>query len=158
MNEKCMLNKLPQKDIPFIGREALLKQREEGVRRHYVQLLLTDHEHELDPWSWGGEPIYRDNVHCGQTTTTSYGYTFKKQVCLGFVENLDENGVPQKISNEYVLGGHYEIDIAGIRYAAKVHLHSPNLPTKYPDKERDVYQATRKHAETQQFLGRHYQP
>ncbi|KAI8431222.1 hypothetical protein MSG28_001259 [Choristoneura fumiferana] len=82
----------------------------------------------------------------------------RHNVCLGFVENLDENGVPQKISNEYVLGGHYEIDIAGIRYAAKVHLHSPNLPTKYPDKERDVYQATRKHAETQQFLGRHYQP
>ncbi|XP_028166816.1 pyruvate dehydrogenase phosphatase regulatory subunit, mitochondrial isoform X4 [Ostrinia furnacalis] len=146
------------KDIPFIGREALLKQRSEGVRRQYVQLLLTDHDHELDLWSWGGEPIYRDGNYCGQTTTTSYGFTFKKQVCLGFVQNIDKDGVAQKVTNDYVLGGHYEIDIAGIRYAAKVNLHSPNLPTKYPDKERDVYQATRKLHEPHQFLGRHYQP
>ncbi|KAF9412520.1 hypothetical protein HW555_008989 [Spodoptera exigua] len=146
------------KDIKFIGRDALLRQREEGIRRQYVQLLLTDHDHELDMWSWGGEPIYRDGNYCGQTTTTSYGFTFKKQVCLGFVENLDKDGVPQVINNDYVLSGHYEIDIGGIRYAAKVNLHSPNLPTKYPDKERDVYQATRKLHESQQSLGRHYQP
>lgn len=94
-------------------------------------------------------------MQCGSTTTTSHGFTFKKQVCLGFVQNLDENGVAQRVTNDYVLGGHYEVDIAGIRYAAKVNLHSPNLPTKYPDKERDVYQATRKH---EQHLGRHYQP
>ncbi|CAH0401761.1 unnamed protein product [Chilo suppressalis] len=146
------------KNIPFIGREALLRQREEGIRRQYVQLLLTDHDHEMDLWSWGNEPIYRDGDYCGQTTTTSYGYTFKKQVCLGFVQNLDKNGIAQPITNEYVLSGHYEIDIAGIRYAAKVNLHSPNLPTKYPDKERDVYQATRKLHDPNQFLGRHYQP
>ncbi|KAI5640955.1 aminomethyltransferase folate-binding domain-containing protein [Phthorimaea operculella] len=146
------------KDIPFIGRAALEKQRDEGIRRQYVQLLLTDHDHELDQWSWGGEPIYRDGNYCGQTTTTSYGYTFKKQVCLGFVQNLDENGVPHRVTNDYILQGHYEIDIAGIRYAAKVNLHSPNLPTKYPDKERDVYQATRKHLEPSQYLGRHFQP
>lgn len=29
------------------------------------------------------------------------------------------------------------------RYPAKVNLHSPNLPTKFPDKEREAYQATR---------------
>lgn len=131
------------RDIEFIGREALLKQREEGVRRLYVQLLLTDHDHELDLWSWGGEPIYRDGDYCGRTTTTSYGFTFKRQVCLGFVQNLDKDGVPQKITNEYVLNGLYEIDIGGLRYPAKVNVHSPKLPTKYPDRERDLYQATR---------------
>lgn len=146
------------KDIKFIGRDALERQREKGICRQYVQLLLTDHDHELDMWSWGGEPIYRDGNYCGQTTTTSYGFTFKKQVCLGFVEKLDDAGVPQPISTEYVLAGHYEIDIGGIRYAAKMNLHSPNLPTKYPDKERDVYQATRKPNEQKEQLGRHYQP
>lgn len=29
------------------------------------------------------------------------------------------------------------------RYPAKVNLHSPNLPTKFPDKERQSYSATR---------------
>lgn len=47
------------------------------------------------------------------------------------------------MTNDYVLSGDYEVDIAGIKYNAKVNLHSPILPSKYPDKERDVYQATR---------------
>jgi pyruvate dehydrogenase phosphatase regulatory subunit len=46
----------------------------------YIQLLLMDHDSEVDLWSWGGEPIYRNGQYCGQTTTTGYGFTFKKQV------------------------------------------------------------------------------
>lgn len=66
--------------MDFIGKEALLKQREEGVKRMYVQLLLEDHDHELDLWAWGGEPIFRNGKYVGMSTTTGYGYTFKKQV------------------------------------------------------------------------------
>lgn len=131
----------------------------------YVQLILTDHDHEHDLWSWGGEPIYRDGKYVGATTTTGYGYTFKKQVkqplrfffsgkkrmifflfpqiCLGFVKNVDEKGVSHRVTNEWVLSGDYEVDIAGIRYSAKVNLHSPNLPSKFPDREREAYRATR---------------
>lgn len=47
------------------------------------------------------------------------------------------------MTNEYVLSGEYEVEIAGIRYPAKVNINSPNLPTKYPDKEREAYHATR---------------
>lgn len=66
----------------FIGRDALLRQREQGVKRMYVQLLFNDHDHESEMWCWGGEPIYRDSVIVGATTTTGYGYTFKKQVSI----------------------------------------------------------------------------
>uniref|UniRef100_A0A1A9VCK3 Pyruvate dehydrogenase phosphatase regulatory subunit, mitochondrial n=1 Tax=Glossina austeni TaxID=7395 RepID=A0A1A9VCK3_GLOAU len=131
------------KPIEFIGRSALLKQREEGVKRMYVQLLLNGHDHEIDVWCWGNEPIYRDGKHCGMTTTTGYGYTFKKQVCLGFVRNVDEAGNKMPVTNDFVLSGHYEVEVAGIRFEAKVNLHSPNLPTKFPDKEREAYHATR---------------
>lgn len=65
------------------------------------------------------------------------------QVCLGFVQNFDDQGRAQVVTPEYVTTGQYEVDIAGIRYPAKVNLHSPNLPTKYPDKERLAYRATR---------------
>lgn len=109
----------------------------------YIQLLLNDHDTEIDIWSWGGEPIYRNGIYAGQTTTTSYGFTFKRQVCLGFVQNLNGDGIPERVTNDYVLNGDYEVEIAGIRYHAKVNLHSPNLPTKYPDQEREAYQATR---------------
>ncbi|KAK0176323.1 hypothetical protein PV328_000470 [Microctonus aethiopoides] len=131
------------KDIKFIGRDALLKQREIGVKRRYVQLLLVDHDCDFDTWCWGGEPIYRNGKYCGMTTTTGYGFTFKSQVCLGFIQNIDDKGTLQQVTKEYVLSGDYEVDVAGIRYRAKCHLHSPNLPTKFPDKERDSYHATR---------------
>ncbi|KAK9499297.1 hypothetical protein O3M35_002353 [Rhynocoris fuscipes] len=127
----------------FIGRDALLRQREEGVKRMYVQLLLNDHDEDIDCWSWGGEPIYRDGKYVGATTTTGYGFTFKQQVCLGFIQNFDDHGRPQRVTNDYVLSGNYEVDIGGILYPAKVHLHSPNLPSKFPDKEREAYHATR---------------
>lgn len=105
-----------QKRVNFIGKDALLRQRDEGVSRMYVQLLLNDHDPEIDTWSWGAEPILRNGVYCGQTTTTGYGYTFKKLVCLGFVKNINEYGQEERITNEYVLSGDYEVEIAGIRY------------------------------------------
>ncbi|XP_035788593.1 pyruvate dehydrogenase phosphatase regulatory subunit, mitochondrial-like [Anopheles albimanus] len=131
------------KGMNFIGKDALLQQREKGVERMYIQLLINDHDPDVDLWSWGGEPIYRDGVYCGQTTTTAYGFTFKKQICLGFVKNLQPDGRGLPVTNEYVLSGDYEVEIAGIRYPAKANLHSPNLPTKYPDQEREAYRATR---------------
>lgn len=69
-----------QKDIDFIGREALVQQKKEGVKRLYVQLQLEDHDIEVDPWAWGGEPIYRDDRFVGVTTTTGYGYTLQNLV------------------------------------------------------------------------------
>ncbi|XP_018566910.1 pyruvate dehydrogenase phosphatase regulatory subunit, mitochondrial [Anoplophora glabripennis] len=131
------------KKVDFIGRDALLKQRDEGVKRMYLQLILEDHCADTDLWPWGGEPIYRNGKYVGMTTTTGYGYTFMKQVCLGFVENIDEKGERQKVTNEYITSGDFEIDIAGIKYPAKANIHSPFLPTKHPDQERDTYQATR---------------
>lgn len=81
---------------------------------------------------------------------------------MGFIENYDERGEKQKVTNDYIHNGDYEVDIAGIRWVyyltvkalnlilqsifrfpAKVNIHSPNLPTKFPDKEREAYQATR---------------
>lgn len=131
------------KGMNFIGRDALLRQQEEGIKRLYVQLLLNDHDPDTELWSWGGEPIFRDKKYVGATTSTSYGFTFKKQVCLGFVQNLDSHGNALPLTNEYVLSGEFEVEIAGTRYPAKVNINSPNLPTKYPDKERESYFATR---------------
>ncbi|KAF4522257.1 hypothetical protein B566_EDAN011953 [Ephemera danica] len=124
---------------------ALLRQHKEGVRRMYVQLILQDHNPEVDLWPWGWEPILRDGRYVGATTTTGYGFTLGKQVCLGFVQNLDENGNPDIVTTEYVQSGDYQVDIAGVRYEAKVNLHSPTLPTKYQvhDQDRHRYQATR---------------
>ncbi|KAK9871456.1 hypothetical protein WA026_012830 [Henosepilachna vigintioctopunctata] len=132
------------KNINFIGRDALLRQRDGGIERKYVQLILDDDFcSESDFWPWGGEPIYRNGKYVGTCTTTGYGYTFKRQVCLGFIQDISSNGIARKVTNDFVTSGTYEVDIGGIRFPARVSVHSPILPTKYPDKERDVYRATR---------------
>ncbi|KAF2368189.1 Glycine cleavage T-protein-like N-terminal [Trinorchestia longiramus] len=130
------------KPIDFIGREALLRQQEEGARRLYVQLLLDDHDHRVDAWPWGGEPIYRDGQFVGVTTTTGYGYSLKNLVCLGFIRNYNSRGEMIAVTPEYVLDGVYEVDIAGIRYPASVSLRSPTLPATEAASADERYLAT----------------
>ena len=69
-----------QKD--FIGREALLKQKEEGVKQMLVQLVVGNHDVEYDLLPWGGEPIYRDNVYVGRVTTACYGFSMERPVSI----------------------------------------------------------------------------
>ncbi|XP_042241378.1 pyruvate dehydrogenase phosphatase regulatory subunit, mitochondrial-like [Homarus americanus] len=130
------------KKIDFIGREALERQKKEGVRRLYVQLQLQDHNPEVDPWAWGGEPIYRNDVFVGITTTTGYGYTLNNLICLGFVRKYDENGEMAYVTPDYVMDGDYEVDVAGVRYSASVTLRSPSLPCKFPEPQDNRYLAT----------------
>jgi 4-methylaminobutanoate oxidase (formaldehyde-forming) len=97
----------------FIGREALLKHKEAGpLKYRLVQFLLEDPE----PLLYGGEPVFRDGEVAGYLSAGAYGYTLGASVGLGHVEN--EAGV----SVDYVNSGAYEIQIAGVRYPAKVSL------------------------------------
>ncbi|CAL1294307.1 unnamed protein product [Larinioides sclopetarius] len=115
----------------FMGKDALLRQKQEGIKRRYVQLVLEDHDKDVDIWPWGSEPIYVDGKCAGLTTTCGYGFTLKKMVCVGFVQNLDENGVPQVVTNDYLLKSDFEVDICGTKFPAKVNIHSPNLSSGF---------------------------
>lgn len=111
----------------FMGKEALLKQKNEGVKRRYIQLVLEDHDIHNDVWPWGGEPIYLGDRCIGLTTTTGYGFTMGKQVCLGFIQNLDSSGNPQIVTNDYILKNTFHVVIGGKFFPAKANIHSPAL-------------------------------
>jgi len=96
----------------FIGREALLKQREAGVKVRLVQFLLEDPE----PLLHAEEPIYRDGVRVGYIKAGGYGHTLGGAVGLGPVEN--EDGV----TPDFVKSGRYEIEVSGKRYPARASL------------------------------------
>ena len=98
----------------FIGRDALLRQREQGVRQRLVQFLLQDPE----PLLYHNEPIWRDGALCGYVRSAMYGHTLGAAVALGYVENA--GGVDE----DYVSAGRYEIEVAGVRYPARASLHS----------------------------------
>ncbi len=103
----------------FIGREALLVQREDGVRVRLVQFLLEDPE----PLLHGEEPIYRNGVRVGYVKAGGYGHTLGGAVGLGPVANED------RVTPDFVKSGSYEIEVSGVRHPARASLRPMYDPT-----------------------------
>ena len=103
------------KGVDFIGRDAVLRQRDEGVTRRLAVFTLEDPE----PLLLGNEPIWRDGQLVGRTTSGAFGHTLGVSVGMGYVE---DTGV---VTNEYVRGGAYELEVAAERFPAKVRLTAP---------------------------------
>jgi 4-methylaminobutanoate oxidase (formaldehyde-forming) len=97
----------------FIGRDATLRIKENGYRYRMPQFLLEDPE----PLLYYGEIIYRDGVPVGHIMAGGFGHTLGASVGVGPVEN--EGGT---VSADFIKSGTYEIDVAGVRYPAKVSL------------------------------------
>ena len=105
----------------FIGRDALLRRRNEGLSRRLVVFELEDPE----PLLYHNEPIWRDGQLVGKTTSGWYGHTLGHAVGLGYVDA----GAPGAATPEWLLGGRYELEIANVRYAARPSLRPPHDPT-----------------------------
>jgi 4-methylaminobutanoate oxidase (formaldehyde-forming) len=97
----------------FIGREALLKRKEAGLKYRLVQFLLDDPE----PLLHYGEPIYRNGQRAGYIMAGGYGHTLGAAVGVGPVENEDGLATP-----DHIKSGKYEIEVAGERYPAQASL------------------------------------
>lgn len=96
----------------FVGREALLEQREKGLSRHLLQLRLKDPE----PLIYHNEPIWRDGTLVGHITSGAYGHTLGGAVGLGYVRATPGD------APEAVLDGHYEVEVACEKITAEVSL------------------------------------
>jgi 4-methylaminobutanoate oxidase (formaldehyde-forming) len=105
----------------FIGRDALLRQREGGVARRLVQFRLTDPE----PLLYHNEPIWRDGAIVGHVTSGMFGHSVGAAVGLGYVG--DPDGGP--VDAGYVNDGRYEIEVAGERVSATASLRPLYDPT-----------------------------
>ncbi len=92
----------------FIGRDAVLRKREAGLQRRMVQFLLQDPQ----SLAYHNEPIYRDGKIVGIVTSGNYGHFLGGPVALGYIPCAGE-------SVQDLLASTYEIDIAGIRIAAR---------------------------------------
>lgn len=101
------------KPVDFIGRDAVLRQRDEGVARRLLQFVLKNPE----PLLYHDEPIWRDDRIVGRTTSGSYGHALGAAVGMGYVEN---GGAP--VTRDWLLGGSYEIEVAGERIPAEASL------------------------------------
>jgi 4-methylaminobutanoate oxidase (formaldehyde-forming) len=98
----------------FIGREALLAQKEAGLHQRLAQFALEDPAFML----YHNEPIWHDGHLVGRITSGMFGHTIGTSIGMGYVSRPD-GGV---ISRDEVLAGTYEIEIAGRRVGARVSL------------------------------------
>ncbi|MEM7171359.1 MAG: FAD-dependent oxidoreductase [Pseudomonadota bacterium] len=103
----------------FMGRDALLRQKEQGLKR----LLALFEIMEERPLPLHDEPIYRDSVLVGATTSGGYGPTFDRCFAMGLVTH------PEGITKDFLQTGRWEIEIAARRYPLRPHLRAPYDPT-----------------------------
>jgi 4-methylaminobutanoate oxidase (formaldehyde-forming) len=96
----------------FIGRDALLRQRDVGSNRRLVQFRLTD----PGPMLYHDEPIYVGDRMVGRTTSGAYGHTLGGAVALGYVTE------PGGDVAGLVAAGGFEIEVAGVRVGAEASL------------------------------------
>ncbi len=109
------------KNVDYIGREAITAQRENGVNRR-LAIFTIDGEPGA-PRMLHEEPIWRDGKLVGTTTSGGYAYSIEKPISMGYVESGDG-----PISRDDVLSASYEIEIAGDRFPATASLSAPFDP------------------------------
>jgi glycine cleavage system aminomethyltransferase T len=89
----------------FVGREALLRRREEGPRRKLTCLVLDDPGVVV----MGNEPVWGDDRVVGYVTSAAYGYSVGKSIAYAWL--------PPELSR---LGERVEIQYFGERHGARV--------------------------------------
>jgi glycine cleavage system T protein len=96
----------------FIGREALMKRRDEGARGRVVSLVFDDPE--VVPI--GGEPVYLGAEVIGQTTSAAYGFRVDAPVAIAY---LSDHSKIDGASDEV------QVDIARVMTTARIALKPP---------------------------------
>jgi 4-methylaminobutanoate oxidase (formaldehyde-forming) len=102
----------------FIGKDALVKQKESGLNRKLVIFTLEDPE----PLLYHDEPILRNGVQVSENTHGAYAHFLGRAIGMGYLDN------PKGIDDEWILSGKYQIDVEGKLIPAKVHLKAPYDP------------------------------
>ena len=102
----------------FIGRDAVLRKKDEGLSARMVQFRLTDPE----PLLYHNEPVLRDGEIVGFLSSGAYGHALGGAMGMGYVPCKGETAAE-------VLASDYEIDVAGTRVRAEVSLKPMYDPT-----------------------------
>ncbi|MGI9413307.1 MAG: GcvT family protein, partial [Hyphomicrobiales bacterium] len=100
----------------FIGRDAILKQKDQGTPTKRMVAICLDDDSADAPMMYHEEPIYRNGELAGATTSGSWGHRLGKSLALGYIHH--DGGV----TKDFVDEGSYEVEIAWERYPAKAQL------------------------------------
>ena len=96
----------------FIGRDALLRQREQGLQRRLLQFRLLDPE----PLLYHNEPVWHRDRIVGHVTSGSYGHTLGGSIGLGYVDTSEVQDIGELLEDGF------KIEVAGVRIPAEASL------------------------------------
>jgi len=96
----------------FIGREALLRQKQSGLRKRLLQFKLASPE----PLLYHNEPIWQGDAIVGFVRSGMFAHSLGAAAGLGYV-TAPNGGVLDAIGAD-----DYEIEVAGVRYPATASL------------------------------------
>ena len=99
-------------EAPFLGREALLRQRAEGLKKRLAGFTVDDPDVVL----LGRETIRRDGERVGWLTSGGFGHTIGKPIGYGYVRS------PAGVDPAWLAAGRYELEVATQRVPATLHL------------------------------------
>ena len=96
-------------NTPFLGRDALARQREEGITRRLACFTV-----DPDVILLGRETIYRDGERVGWLTSGGYGYTVGRSIGYGYVNHAAGS------DRRFLESGTYELEVASERVPAQL--------------------------------------
>ena len=79
-----------KKNIDFIGKDALLKIKDQKPSKQFVMLSLKNSK-PGEPLLLHDEPIYLEDKIIGQTTSGNYSFNYKKNISFGYINS--ENSI-----------------------------------------------------------------
>ncbi len=100
-----------RKEIPFLGRQALLEQQTRPLAKRLVCFTVEDPDIVL----LGRETIYRDGERVGWLSSAGWGYSVGKNIGYGYVRHADG------VSDAMLTSGRYELEVASERVPCQVH-------------------------------------
>ena len=102
------------KAVDFIGRAALEAQREQPRTKRLIQFRLED----PDLLTYHDEPILRDGVVVGRTSSSMWSFTQDRCCSMGYVTH------DEAITRDWLDDGCFEIEVAGARIPASTSIRS----------------------------------
>ena len=96
----------------FIGRDAVLRKKDEGLQRRMMQFMLEDPE----PLLYHNEPIVRDGRIVSYLTSGNYGHHLGGAIGMGYVP------LEAGETADGLLASSFEIEVAGTRATARASL------------------------------------
>ena len=98
----------------FIGRDAALKEKEDGPARFRVTLVIDDDGVDV----MGNEPVWHNDEVVGWITSGGYAHFVEKSLAIGYI--------PAELAVEGTSG--FEVEVLGVRRPAELSLEPPLDP------------------------------